>query len=139
MNTKNDTLAYQVIGCAMEVYKELGPGLLESVYQKALLKELDYCGIPAEAEVPINVNYRGEDLGVGFRMDILVDNIIVLELKSIAKLEDIHYKQLLNYLLLTDKPLGYLINFNVQDFTLGQGYDKVRNLRYNKPIPDWVI
>lgn len=139
MNTKSNTLAYQVIGCAMEVYKELGPGLLESVYQKALLKELDYYGIPAEAEVPINVNYRGENLGVGFRMDILVDNIIILELKSVTKLEDIHYKQLLNYLLLTDKPFGYLINFNVPNFTLGQGYDKIRNLRYDKPIPDWVI
>ena len=72
-------------------------------------------------------------------MDILVDDIIILELKSVAKLEDIHYKQLLNYLLLTDKPLGYLINFNVPSFTLGQGYDKIRNLRYSKPIPDWVI
>lgn len=123
----------------MEVYKALGPGLLESVYQKALLKELDYCGISAESEVPINVRYRGEDLGVGFRMDILVENLIVLELKSVAKLEDIHYKQLLNYLLLTDKPIGYLINFNVQDFSLGHGYDKIRNFRYNKPIPDWVI
>lgn len=114
-------------------------GLLESVYQKALIKELDYCGIPAESEVPIDVFYRGDNLGIGFRMDVLVDNMIVLELKSVAKLEDIHYKQLLNYLLLTDKPLGYLINFNVSNFTLGQGYDKIRNLRYTKPIPDWVI
>lgn len=139
MNTKSDTLAYLVIGCAMEVYKTLGPGLLESVYQKALMKELAYNEIQAEAEVPIDVSYRGENLGVGFRMDILVEDIIVLELKSVAKLEDIHYKQILNYLLLTDKPFGYLINFNVPSFILGQGYDKVRNLHYNKPIPDWVI
>lgn len=123
----------------MEVYKRLGPGLLESVYQKAMMRELANCDIPAEAEVPINVLYRGENLGVGFRMDILVDDIIILELKSVAKLEDIHYKQLLNYLLLTDKPLGYLINFNVSNFTIGQGYDKIRNLRYTKPIPDWII
>lgn len=139
MNTKSNTLAYQVIGCAMEVYKTLGPGLLESVYQKALMKELAYNEIQAEAEVPIDVSYRGENLGVGFRMDFLVEDIIVLELKSVAKLEDIHYKQLLNYLLLTDKPFGYLINFNVPNFTLGQGYDKVRNLRYTKSIPDWII
>lgn len=139
MTLKEDTLAYQVIGCAMEVYKNLGPGLLESVYQRAMMKELSCWDIPAEAEVPINVLYRGEDLGVGFRMDILVDDIIILELKSVAKLEDIHYKQLLNYLLLTDKPIGYLMNFNVTNFTLGQGYDKIRNMRYNKPIPDWVI
>lgn len=139
MTPKEDTLAYQIIGCAMEVYKNLGPGLLESVYQRAMMKELEYWDIPAEAEVPINILYRGDDLGVGFRMDILVDDIIILELKSVAKLEDIHYKQLLNYLLLTDKPLGYIINFNVSNFTLGQGYDKIRNIRYTKPIPDWLI
>ena len=139
MTPKEDTLAYQIIGCAMEVYKNLGPGLLESVYQRAMMKELEYWDIPAEAEVPINILYRGDDLGVGFRMDILVDDIIILELKSVAKLEDIHYKQLLNYLLLTDKPLGYIINFNVSNFTLGQGYDKIRNMRYTKPIPDWLI
>ncbi len=103
------------------------------------MKELSYWDIPAEAEVPINILYRGDDLGVGFRMDILVDNNIILELKSVAKLDEIHYKQLLNYLLLADKPLGYLINFNVPNFTLGQGYDKIRNLRYTRPIPDWVI
>ncbi len=134
-----DTLAYQVIGCAMEVYKTLGSGLLESVYQKAMVRELAYNGIYAEEEVPINVSYRGENLGVGFRMDILVEDIIILELKSVSKLEDIHYKQLLNYLILTDKPLGYLINFNVTNFVIGHGYDKIRNLRYNKSIPDWVI
>lgn len=87
MTPKEDTLAYQVIGCAMEVYKTLGPGLLESVYQKAMMKELEYCEISAEEEVPINVYYRGDDLGVGFRMDILVEDLIVLELKSVAKLK----------------------------------------------------
>lgn len=139
MYLRHDTLAYQVIGCAMEVYKVLGPGLLESVYQKALLRELEYNEIHAEAEVPIEVLYRGENLGVGFRMDVLVEETIILELKSVAKLEDIHYKQLLNYLLLTDKPFGYIINFNVPDFTIGKGYDRVRNLHYHKPIPDWII
>ena len=139
MSLQQDTLAYQVIGCAMEVYKELGPGLFESVYQKALLKELEYNEIHAESEVLIDVFYRGENLGVGFRMDVLVEDTIILELKSVSKLENIHYKQLLNYLLLTDKPFGYLINFNVTNFTIGQGYDRVRNLRYTKPIPDWII
>ena len=134
-----NTLAYQTIGCAMEVYKTLGPGLLESVYQKALLKELDYNGIEAAVEVPIDVYYRGEKLDAAFRMDILIENILVLELKSVSKLEDIHYKQLLNYLILADKPIGYLINFNVPNFILGRGYDKNRNLRYNHPLPDWII
>lgn len=134
-----NSLAYQTIGCAMEVYKTLGPGLLESVYQKALLKELDYYGIEAAAEVPVDVYYRGEKLDAAFRMDILIENILVLELKSVSKLEDIHYKQLLNYLILADKPIGYLINFNVPNFILGTGYDKIRNLRYNHPLPDWLI
>ena len=123
----------------MEVYKTLGPGLLESVYQKALLKELDYNGIEAAVEVPVDVYYRGEKLDAAFRMDILIENILVLELKSVSKLEDIHYKQLLNYLILADKPIGYLINFNVPNFILGTGYDKIRNLRYNHPLPDWII
>lgn len=134
-----NTLAYQTIGCAMEVYKTLGPGLLESVYQKALLKELDYNGIEAAVEVPVDVYYRGEKLDAAFRMDILIENILVLELKSVSKLEDIHYKQLLNYLILADKPIGYIINFNVPNFILGTGYDKIRNLRYNHPLPDWII
>lgn len=133
-----DSLAYQTIGCAIDVYKALGPGLLESVYQKALMKELEYCGIGAEAEVPVDVYYRDEKLDAAFRMDILVEDILVLELKSVSKLEDIHYKQLLNYLILAEKPMGYLINFNVPNFSLGIGYERIRNLRYTHPIPDWL-
>lgn len=133
-----NSLAYQTIGCAIEVYKALGPGLLESVYQKALMKELEYCGIGAEAEVPVDIYYRYEKLDAAFRMDILVEDILVLELKSVSKLEDIHYKQLLNYLILADKPMGYLINFNVSNFSLGMGYERIRNLRYDHPIPDWL-
>ena len=72
---KSKTLAYRAIGCAMKVYSKLGPGLLESVYQKALLIELDKQGIGAESEVPIEVTYDGVDLGLGFRMDVLVEDI----------------------------------------------------------------
>ena len=71
-------ISYQIRGAIYDVYKVLGPGLLESVYQKALMKELAYNEIQAEAEVPIDVSYRGENLGVGFRMDILVEDILVL-------------------------------------------------------------
>ena len=135
---KKDTLAYKVIGCAMKVHSKLGSGLLESVYKKALLIELKNQGIAAESEVPINVAYCGEDLGLGFRMDILVENILILELKSIAAFESIHYKQLSNYLHLANKPLGYLINFNVEELVLGIGFEKIKNYQYKGEIPEWL-
>ena len=135
---KSNTLAYKTIGCAMKVYSKLGPGLLESVYQKALLIELDKQGIGAESEVPIEVAYDGVDLGLGFRMDVLVEDILILELKSVSAFECIHYKQLSNYLHLTNLPLGYLINFNVDDFVVGKGFEKVKNLRYQGDIPEWL-
>ncbi len=122
----------------MKVYSKLGPGLLESVYQKALLIELDKQGIGAESEVPIEVAYDGVDLGLGFRMDVLVEDILILELKSVSAFESIHYKQLSNYLHLTNLPLGYLINFNVDDFVVGKGFEKVKNLRYQGDIPEWL-
>ncbi len=135
---KSKTLAYKTIGCAMKVYSKLGPGLLESVYQKAMLIELDNQGIEAESEVPIDVTYDGVDLGLGFRMDIVVEDILILELKSVSAFESIHYKQLSNYLHLTNMPLGYLINFNVDDFVVGKGFEKVKNLRYKGDIPEWL-
>lgn len=135
---KKNTLAYKVIGCAMKVYSTLGAGLLESVYRKAMMVELRRQDIRAESEVPINVEYCGEDLGLGFRIDILVENIMILELKSIAAFENIHYKQISNYLNLTNKPLGYLINFNVDDFVMGKGYDRIKNFNYTEPIPKWL-
>ena len=131
-------MAYKTIGCAMKVYSKLGPGLLESVYQKAMLIELDNQGIEAESEVPIDVTYDGVDLGLGFRMDIVVEDILILELKSVSAFESIHYKQLSNYLHLTNMPLGYLINFNVDDFVVGKGFEKVKNLRYKGDIPEWL-
>ena len=135
---KSKTLAYKTIGCAMKVYSKLGPGLLESVYQKAMLIEVDNQGIEAESEVPIDVTYDGVDLGLGFRMDIVVEDILVLELKSVSAFESIHYKQLSNYLHLTNMPLGYLINFNVDDFVVGKGFEKVKNLRFKGDIPEWL-
>ena len=136
--TMNQSLAYKTIGCAMNVYSILGPGLLESVYQQAMMYELTKQGIHALSEVPVPVFYDGVDLGLGFKMDILVEETIVLELKSIKSFEDIHYKQLSNYLHLTGKPFGYLINFNTTDFCLGKGFEKIRNYKYSRPIPKGV-
>ena len=135
---RRSSLAYRTIGCAMNVYSKLGPGLYESVYQKAMMVELAKQGIKAECEVPIEVFYDGVNLGLGFKMDILVEDILVLELKSVSALDGSHYKQLANYLHLAKMLLGYLLNFNVDDFTLGFGFDKIKNLHYEGDIPDWL-
>ena len=116
---KNVSLSYKVIGCAMEVYKTLGPGLLESVYQKALMKELEINGINAESEVSVDIVYKGCNVGEGLRIDILVEDKLIVELKSVEELHPVHYKQLTSYLKLTGKKVGLLINFNVDDLMDG--------------------
>ena len=118
MKTK-DPLSYKVIGCSMEVYNTLGPGLLESAYEKALLHELQINGLSATSQVPIEMSYKGINLGEGLRLDILIEDSLIVELKSVEELKPIHYKQLLTYLKLTNKHTGLLINFNVNDFRDG--------------------
>ena len=118
MKTK-DPLSYKVIGCAMEVYNTLGPGLLESAYEKALLHELQTNGLSATSQVPIEMRYKGINLGEGLRLDILIEDSLIVELKSVEELKPIHYKQLLTYLKLTNRHTGLLINFNVNDFRDG--------------------
>lgn len=125
-------LAYIIIGCALKVHAKLGPGLLESVYQKALMIELDNECLQIEEEVPIEVMYDGNNLGIGFRMDILVEDQIVLELKSVSELEKIHFKQLRTYLKLANKPLGYLINFNSESLRIGHEIHRIINSNYIK-------
>ena len=115
----NDPLSYKVIGCAIEVYKTLGPGLLESIYEKALLHELIANGLKSQSQVPVQVDYKGENLGEGLRMDILVEDKLIIELKSVEELLPVHYKQLLTYLKLTGKKVGLLINFNVENIVDG--------------------
>ena len=114
-----DPLSYKIIGCAMEVYNTLGPGLLESAYEKALIHELQLNGLSAISQKPVEMNYKGVDLGEGLRLDLLVEDTIIIELKSVEELKPIHYKQLLTYLKLTGKRIGLLINFNVNDFRDG--------------------
>ena len=118
-STVEDTLSYKVIGCALEVYKALGPGLLEAVYEKALMLELQRTGIHAENQVSFNINYKGETIGDGLRLDILVEKSLIVELKSVETLLPVHFKQLLTYLKLTGKQVGLLINFNENDLMKG--------------------
>ena len=98
-----DDLTYRVRGCIFEVFKELGPGLLESVYEAALLFELLQKGLNVQAQVPIPVLYKSVQLELGFRLDLLIENNIIIEVKSVDALHDVHKKQLLTYLKLTQK------------------------------------
>jgi GxxExxY protein len=102
-----------IIKSAIKVHKELGPGLLESVYQMCMGIEIGRMGLSVRSEVPVPVYYFGEMLHEeGFRMDLLVEDQVIVELKSVEDIKPIHKKQLLTYLKLAGKPLGLLINFN---------------------------
>ena len=114
-----DSLTYKIIGCAMEVYKQLGPGLLESVYEQALVHELKLNDIPVESQVEIKVNYKGINISDNLRLDLLVDDSVIVELKSVEELKPIHHKQLLTYLRLMNKKVGLLINFNTDNLMDG--------------------
>ena len=127
-----DDLSYSVIGCALEVYKTLGPGLLESVYEKALVIELTNKGIKAERQVPVNIFYKGVELGEGLRIVVLVEDSLVVELKSVDTLNKVHYKQLLTYLKITNKRVGLLINFNENNLM-----DGIKRIVNNYPSNDY--
>lgn len=105
-------LSYQVIGCAIEVHKTLGPGLLESVYEKCLLKEFRLNGIDYSNQLKVPLNYKGIQLETELRLDILVENILCVELKAQEGLLPIHEAVLLSYMQLLEKPKGILINFH---------------------------
>ena len=124
-----NALSYRVIGCAIAVHRELGPGLLERTYVLAMAEELNLEGIVRRLDVPAPVLYRGKSLGCGYRMDILVADTIVLELKSVNGTADIHHKQLMSYLKIAKLPLGLLINFNVS--LLRDGITRIINLPRN--------
>jgi len=106
-------LTSRIIGAGIEVHKELGPGLLERVYQRAMQRELRRLGVDAKAEVVLPVYYKGELIDEeGFKLDLLVEDSVVVELKSVEALKPVHKRQVLTYARLADKPLGLLINFN---------------------------
>lgn len=102
----------KVLTAATNVHRELGPGLLESVYELALILELAEAGISVERQVEVPVHYRGHSLGTGFRADIIVEDSLLLELKSVDEFSDIHLAQVITYLKLLRFKRGYLLNFN---------------------------
>lgn len=122
---KYEQLAKIIFISALEVHKYLGPGLLESTYHHALVHELKLQGIETRSEVKIPLFYKGTSTGKDFYIDILVENEIIIELKSVDELSPVHMAQLINYLKLSDKRMGFLITFNVA--LIKEGFKRVVN------------
>ncbi len=107
-----DELSYKIIGCAIEVHKQMGPGLLESIYEECLDYELKLRGFEFHRQVLVPLLYKGTPIKTGFRADLIVNDWVVVELKTIESILPIHQAQLLSYMKLAEKPKGLIINFN---------------------------
>ena len=120
-----DELSHQVIGAAIAVHTELGAGLLESAYEHCLCYELNKRGLKVESQLTLPIHYDGQKIDAGYRIDLMVEDTIIIELKTVERLLPIHTAQLLSYLKMSDKKLGLLINFNVT--SLKNGIKRVVN------------
>lgn len=120
---KADRLSREVIGAAIEVHRVMGPGLLESIYEKCLLRELELRGIPAINQRNVEIDYKGAVFSEDLKFDVLVDGCLLLELKAVQEVHPIHKAQLLSYLKLLDVPLGLLLNFH--EVTLAEGMSRM--------------
>jgi len=116
INELND-LTHKIIGCAIEVHKQLGPGLLESAYEECLCYELSLNGLNYERQVPVPVVYKEIKLNTGYRIDVLVEKIVIVELKAIEALTPVHEAQILTHLKFANKKIGLLMNFNTLKLT----------------------
>ena len=119
---------YRLLKCLYDVHSELGPGLLESIYEEAAAKELTALGFHVERQVPVPVFYKGERLQNDLRLDLIVDDRIILELKSVTEYRKLFEKQLYTYLVLKNCEIGYVVNFNEE--SLQDGIHVVYNSRY---------
>ena len=108
-------LSYKIIGCAIEVHKELGPGLLESIYEKCLIHELRLNGFDVKKQLIVPITYKGLEMDCELRLDVLVENLVIVELKSVKEINPVFEAQLLTYMKLTELPKGILINFNCKN------------------------
>jgi GxxExxY protein len=109
--TENE-LSHQIIGCALDIHKTIGPGLLESAYENALAYDLKEAGLNVKQQVPMPFIYKEVKQDVGYRLDLLINNKVIIEIKSLENLAPVHYAQTLTYLKLSDLKLALLINFN---------------------------
>ena len=121
---END-ISYKIIGCAIDLHKALGPGLLESVYETTLAYDLKEIGLSIQTQVPMPLIYKEVKQDVGYRLDIVVENKVVVEIKSVENLAPVHFAQTLTYLKLSGLKLGLLINFNTK--TLKEGIHRIVN------------
>ena len=112
-------IAYKVVGCAIEVHNYLGPGLLESVYEESLAEEMNRQGLLVARQVLVPISYKGVVITAPLKLDLLVNDSVIVEVKSVERMLPIFEAQLLTYLKLTDKPKGLLINFNCESITQG--------------------
>ncbi len=108
-------IAYRIVGCAIEVHKQLGPGLLESVYEKCLMEELMTAGLRVRSQLYVPILYKGKQLGDDLKLDLLVEELIIVENKAVEQMIPLYTAQLLTYLKLAGKPKGLLINFNCEN------------------------
>ncbi|MCH2449921.1 MAG: GxxExxY protein [Gracilimonas sp.] len=109
---RENTISNVIIGACIEIHKDLGPGLLESVYEELLFHELEAKRLNVKRQLPMPLSYKGNEFETAYRLDLLVEDKVIVELKSVERLAPVHYAQLLTYLRLSDKKLGLLINFN---------------------------
>jgi GxxExxY protein len=131
-----NALSFKVVGAAIEVHKHLGPGLLESIYQKCLALELLERGINFQQEVEIPISYKGHLVQGHLKCDFFIENLLVIELKAVSEILPIHHAQLINYMNLLKAPKGILLNFNVIHlFSHGQ---KTFLSKYFASLPEWV-
>ena len=112
MQMKENDISYDIRGAAFKIHNELGPGLLESVYETALSYELEQMGYTIGRQFGIPMSYKEINFNIGFRLDLLINELVIVEIKSVESLLDVHHKQLLTYLKLSNKKPGLLINFN---------------------------
>ena len=134
MDERVEAIASAVVDCGLRVHKALGPGLLESVYEAVLADGLSARGFGVARQQTIPITFEGRTLTEAFRLDLLIDDLVVVEIKSVDRLTGLHNKQVLTYLRLADKPLGLLLNFNVELFK--EGISRVANNYFrNAPFP----
>lgn len=126
-----DELTYRINGACIEVHKTIGPGLLENVYQKCFERELTIREINFQSQLNVPIIYKGAEISYNFICDFLIEDQIVLEIKSVSNLIDIHRAQVLNYINLMKKPKGILVNFNVKNI-INQGHETFVNDIYRK-------
>ena len=126
MSADVNALTKRIIGAAIEVHRELGPGLLESTYEACLAFEFIERGLSFERQKPLPVIYRGHRLECGYRIDLFVEDTVIVEVKSVERLERVHKSQLLSYLRLKQRRIGLLLNFNV-NWLAGEGIKRISN------------